>query len=229
MDDPRDQQPARPSPSPSPSPEGAAAVSSPGSATDSPSSPPPFIADAGPPFDPEAAAAEPPPAPPREPEAPANLIQWEQDTVEALLMLKGRAMHAGIGVAEHDWRYTELDLAAIAPPLTRIANRYEPVQRLAKHADPLILLFAVGGYGVRSLEERAAVLRLLEPEDTVEIQPADETAINAGVEQVPSPGAAAPTRWATSAQPGAAPAPAPPPRPAEADIDPNAVTWETQG
>jgi hypothetical protein len=200
----------------SPSPSSPAAASSPASGTASRSEPPGFIGDAGPQFDPERAAAEPSPAAPA-PE-PAPLIEWEEDTIRALLTLKGRALHAGIGVADDDWRYTELDLAAIAPPLTRIANRYEPVQRLAKHADPLILLFALGGYGVRSLEERAAVLRALEPEaDTVPIEPLEE------------PGFTVPPQPPTPQGPPPANAQAPPPRPprpAEADVDPEAVNWQ---
>ena len=226
-----DLQPESPSKTPSPSPSDPAGASSPASATASRSESPGFIGDAGPEFDPERAAAEPSPAP--APAEPAPLIEWEEDTVKALLTLKGRALHAGIGVADEDWRYTELDLAAIAPPLTRIANRYEPVQRLAKHADPLILLFALGGYGVRSLEERAAVLRALEPEADVEpIEPAADPEFTVPL-QPPTPETPARQTQARSTQgPPSVPAqpPAPrPPRPAEADLDPQAVEWRVGG
>lgn len=213
--------PAGPSQPTTPSPGPAAAASSrasePASAT---SSGPGFIADNGPVFDPERAAAAAPPA--AEPEAPAP-IEWEEDTVKSILLLKGRALHAGIGVADQDWRYTELDLAAIAPPLTRIANRYEPVQRLAKHADPLILLFAFGGYGVRSLEERAAALRELAAGDVETIEPLDEVEelavpINA------SPQAPAPTPTAVPQQ-YAPSAPAGPPQ--EAQVDAGDLQWKT--
>jgi hypothetical protein len=224
--------PNDPSPSPSPSDPPTSApsevASSEASATGSHSdSPPGFIADRGPAFDPDAAAEQSAAAPPRPPDpSPIAAIEWEQDTIESLLGLKGRALHAAIGVAEEDWHYTELDLAAIAPPLTRIANRYEPIQRLAQHADPLILLFALGGYGVRSLEERAAALRELEPVDGDEL----EEPIAAGPEP-PRPQTAPRQTQPGPVQPPPAPAtpapaPQPPPRPAEAPIDPWQVHWE---
>ena len=220
--------PRSPSPqSPPPGEEGSSRASSPASRSE----PPGFIADAGPQFDPERAAAEPSPAPPPAAE-PAPLIEWQPETIEALLMLKGRGLHAAIGVAEADWHYTELDLAAIAPPLTRICNRYEPIAQLAKYSDPLTLAFALGAYGVRSLEERQAAIRQLEGEaDTRPIGPAEEVAVDHDVAAAPSPSTAPrQTQWATSAQ-GPPPAPAaaappPPPRPAEADVDPTQLEWE---
>lgn len=219
-----------PSDSPTPqssSPPSPAADSSAVSATGSASESPSFFGDAGPQFDPELAAAEGPPVAPPAAE-PKALIEWEQDTIEALLGLKGRALHAAIGVAEEDWRYTELDLAAIAPPLTRICNRYEPVQRLAAHADPLLLGMALFGYGVRSLEERAAMLRSLEAADTVPIEPLEEAA--------PPPAPPTPPRQ-TQHQPSvqgpppapASPTPPAPPRPGEADVDPELVDWTVGG
>jgi hypothetical protein len=177
--------------------------------------------------------------PPSAPErAVESLVEWEVDTLQVLLTLKGRALHAAIGVAEEDWRYTELDLAAIAPPLTRICNRYEPIQRLAKYSDPMTLAFALGAYGVRSLEERQAVLAGQEEEaDTVPIAPAGEGS-PIPPSQAPSPATA--PRQASSfptAAPGPPPAmapsegPAPPPapRPAEADVDPTDLEWQVGG
>jgi hypothetical protein len=203
-----------PSPPPSPSDE---AASSPASAPASPTSEPAgFIADAGPAFDPERAAEQLPPAP-AEPAVLPPPIEWEQDTIEALLSMKGRALHAGIGVADEDWSYTELDLAAIAPPLTRICNRYEPIQRLAKHADPLVLLFALGGYGVRSLEERAAFLRSLEPADVEPIEPlAADQPINAAAPSAPPP--PAPPVTPGQFEPGTVP---------QAPVDPEELQWQT--
>lgn len=203
--------PTRPqSPSPPPSPE---AASSRVSAKASPPEGPGFIADAGPAFDPERVATELPPAPPTPEAEQVPLIQWEQDTVEALLRLKGRAIHAGIGVAEDDWHYTELDLAAIAPPLTRICNRYEPVARLARHADPLLLALALGGYTVRSLEERAEVLRELEALDVSPIEPVDgEVAIN-GVPAAPPQPPRPAGQYSAPAEPAA--------------VDPEDLDWST--
>lgn len=142
-------------------------------------------------------------------------IEWEQDTVETLLRLQGRALHAGVGVAEADWLHTDLDLAAIAPPLTRICNRYEPIQALAKHADPLVLLLALGGYSVRSLEERAAVLRELEPADVEPIAPLEDQPINAAPPPPPTP-ATAPTQFEPATVP-------------QADVDVEELDWSTAG
>lgn len=230
---------------PNPSPRNPASAPPPSEADSSPvserasqSEPASFIGDAGPQFDPEVAAASAPdlPPPPAD-QAAEQLVQWEADTIEALLSLKGRGLHAAIGVAEEDWRYTELDLAAIAPPLTRICNRYEPIQRLAKYSDPMTLAFALGAYGVRSLEERQRELQYRAQEEeggTVPIAPAEgePPAPPAGAPSpatAPRQAAANPTAAAPPpAQPGP-PAPPPPPRPAEAPIDPTEVNWEVGG
>jgi hypothetical protein len=229
------QGPSPNNPSPTPSPSKPAGDSSPASEKASHSDRvPAFIGDAGPEFNSE--EATPPPQAVRE-EIPQLLPEWEEDTVRALLTLKGRAIHAGIGVAEQDWRYTELDLAAIAPPLTRIANRYEPVARLAKHADPLILLFAFGGYGVRSLEERAAIItQLAEESDVSEIEGlSPDEAEGLARQEAPMPSTAhrTVTPYPTSVQPATPAAPmqepppaAAPPRPGEANVEPAAINWE---
>jgi hypothetical protein len=176
-----------------------------------------------------------PPPPTPEPAA-GQVVQWEEDTIRALLTLKGRGLHAAIGVAEEDWRYTELDLAAIAPPLARICNRYEPIQRFAKYSDPLTLAFAFGAYGVRSLEERQQELRAQEELDagTAPIEPLGPE--DAVPPPSPPPQAPAPPRQAANfpatttgpppMQPSEGPAPPLPPRPAEAPVDPTAVEWQ---
>lgn len=201
-----------------------------------------FIGDPGPEFDPEVAAAinagvpRAAPPPPAAAEVPAPIV-WEEETVEALLKLKGRGLHAALGVGEQDWLYTELDLAAIAPALTRICNRYEPIAQLAQHSDPLLLAFAFGGYGLRSIEERRRVLAEYPDDDggvPEEALPSPETAVPVA----PPPAAPTPPRQSANfptgpggpppAQPTEQRPPAPPPRPAEAPIDPQAVDWQVQ-
>jgi hypothetical protein len=213
------------------------ADSSPASGKGSPTSEG-FIADAGPEFEPEAAApinaGVPRQPPPPGPEATAPIV-WEEDTVEALLRLKGRGLHAAAGVGEADWLYTELDLAAIAPPLTRICNRYEPIAKLAQHSDPLLLAFAFGGYGLRSVEERRRALAEF-PEEDEDVPEAAPPSPDTAVPLAPPPAPPAPPRQATNFPTGPAGAPpmqpteerppAPPPRPVEAQIDPQAVDWE---
>jgi hypothetical protein len=156
--------------------------------------------------------------------------------ISGLLGVQGRALHAGIGVAEQDWVYTEADLAAIAPPLTRICNRYEPVRRYAAHADPVMVLMGVGATITRSMLERRQVLTQEENDGgTRPIAPAGDQP--APPSEAPRP--ETPPRQAASLpnappgpppmQPSEGPAPPPPPRPAEAPVDPTEVDWEVGG
>lgn len=203
-------------PSPSPADE---AASSAESAPDSPTSSGGVIGDAGPEFDPEAAAGQPQVLQPDEVLEPEQL--WDPDTIESILRLKGRALHSVIGVAEEDWLYTELDLQAIAPPLQRILNRYEPTRALAKHADPLVVGVAFLGYGVRSLEERAAVLRELADDGLEPIEPLppeeDGVPINAAPPAPPAPVPAVDPRQV-----------APPPPVPQADVNAEEMNWEVE-
>lgn len=82
-----------------------------------------------------------------EPPEPPQL--WEQDTIEDLLEGLGSGLHLMLGKGPDDWEMTEVDLARIAPPLTRIANRYEPVARLAPMADPILVARGFALYGWR--------------------------------------------------------------------------------
>lgn len=225
-----------PTPSPTSSPESdrqpGAAASSRASSRASQSEDP-FIADAGPQFDPEAAPAPPPPPPV---DAPLEqLAEWEETAIRSLLGVKGRVLHAAAGAAEQDWLYTELDLDAIAPPLTRIANRYEPVRRYAGFSDPVMVFIGMAGYATRSLVEARQAREAAEGDGgTRPIPPAAEAPATAEpprpdtpprqAASMPSAPAGAP---APPMQPTEGPAPAPPARPAEADVDPTAINWET--
>lgn len=206
--------------------------SSPASATGSPSSD--FIGDAGPAFDAKAAAQDPPPEPPADDVGAEleSLEQWEVEVISSLLATKGRVLHAGIGVAAEDWKYTELDLAAIAPPLTRIMNRYPAIAKYAPYADPITIFTAMSAYTARSMHERRQVLAEIRAEQTEEeIEPGGEgaEAPDPTVRSVPAPPAGGP-----AAPPAPPPPPAPTPRepgrrrlrPGEAeDIDPEAAEW----
>lgn len=222
-----------PSPSPPPSRETTPPPGAASSAASARGSRSEFVEDAGPEFDPEAAAAEAPPPP--DPEAPPALEpEWEEQTIRDVLGIQGRLLHAAIGVAEEDWIHTDVDLQAIAPPLARIFNRYEPIRRYAGHADPLMLAIAFGSYGTRSLLERRQVLAAMAPEeDTQPIPPAEA----APPPQPPPAAPPPPPRQTQGAAPGQAPAmqpsegppPPPPPRPAEAEVDPTQMEWRVGG
>lgn len=157
---------------------------------------------------------------------PDEIPEWGEDTIGQLLNAKGELLHGAIGVADDDWRYTQADLAAIAPPLARILNRYPATRAAAGMGDPLALTIGVLGYGVRSTRERAAVLRQWEEE--AEDDEGGVTGEPATVQPPPGhPAAAAPPAPAPVAPaPPAAPVQqAPTPAPA-GTFDPNAVEWK---
>jgi hypothetical protein len=152
-----------PTPSPGPSPNGHPPEgSSPDSATGSPSASRTsraagavFIGDPGPAFDERAAAAAPAPEPVGE---PLPLLVWEEDSVRGVLTAQGAVLHMAAGKGETDWQYLEGELDTIAPPLTRILNRYPQTQALAAGGDALAAAIGFGAYGVRSVLERRAAL-----------------------------------------------------------------------
>jgi hypothetical protein len=94
-----------------------------------------------------------------EQQAPPVYPGWEQETVEQFLMGFGAGTHMLIGAAEKDWLMTKRDLARIAPPLTRIMNRWEPAVRMSPYADPLLVAHGFALYGWRSGLERNRALR----------------------------------------------------------------------
>jgi hypothetical protein len=230
---PKSPPPTRPQPSPSdPAGEGSEDLST-ESAKASPSNGAAaggFVENPGPGFQPSPEDAAPTPAEPTELHPVPDLIpEWEEATLGQLLSAKGELLHGAIGVAEEDWRYTQADLAAIAPPLARILNRYPATRAAAAMGDPLALTIGVLGYGVRSTRERAAVLR--EWEEEAEQDPGGVTGAPATVQPPPghpaaaapaAPAPVAPAPPAPPAPPAAPPAPAAPAPP----FDPNAVEWK---
>lgn len=84
---------------------------------------------------------------------------WEQETIEKFLQGTGVGLHMLAGVSERDWLMTKTDLERIAPPLTRIVNRYEPLARLSPYGDPLLVAHGFALYGWRSALERKRAMR----------------------------------------------------------------------
>jgi hypothetical protein len=150
------QDPTSPTPSPSPSAGGSSRGSSRASG---------FSVDPGPAFDDggRPVSAEPELAPAGElhalPEPPAL---WEEQRVRFLLTAKGSALHALVAVDPDsgEWRYTEADLQAIAPPLTSILNRYDATRAAAAAGDELAVAIGFGGYAARSWRERRHALQV---------------------------------------------------------------------
>jgi hypothetical protein len=92
---------------------------------------------------------------PQVPEYPG----WQLEHVETFLLGLGQGIHMLIGVAEHDWEMTRTDLQRIAPPMCRIANRWEPALRASVYADPIMVAYGFAVYGWRSALERARALK----------------------------------------------------------------------
>lgn len=118
-----------------------------------------FVSDSGPEFDPKQA----PEAPPVEVEEPPPgfLEEWDEGRVRELLELQGEVTHAvfnGGPLDDETWLHTERDLRAIAPPLTRILNRYDPTRAAAVMGDEALLIASVGRYGVRNYTKRRRYL-----------------------------------------------------------------------
>jgi hypothetical protein len=157
--------PKDPSASPSPSPSPAAAAdSSPGSSTASDAG---LVADAGPVFDPNEVDDD-RTAPPEldEPNSPAWTPDdlWDEQRVRSVLQAKGLVLHGLLAVdpSSDEWSYTDDDLSAIAPPLTRILNRYDATRAAAAAGDELAVAVGFGGYAIRSYGQRKAALAMLE-------------------------------------------------------------------
>lgn len=66
---------------------------------------------------------------------------WELEHVEQFLKGTGAGIHILLGQGERDWLMTKADLERMAPPLTRIANRWEPALRLSPLADPFLFTY----------------------------------------------------------------------------------------
>jgi hypothetical protein len=130
-----------------------------------------FISDPGPDFEPgnEREGFEAPEPGSSLHALPSPEPGWEEDTVRSILTAKGGAIHAVAGVAEEDWLYTEADLAAIAPPLTRILNRYPVTQAAAGTGDELAVVIGLSGYTMRSWAERKAEIEALAEQPEVPV------------------------------------------------------------
>lgn len=184
--------PGSPSNPPSPSESPSEGAPSRASRTASSAASGPFLEDPGPEFRADAASAngagepEPEQPPPAELHAlpePAQL--WERETVESILTAQGSLLHSAAGVGQGDWLYTESDLMAIAPPLTRILNRYPTTRAAAGTGDELALMVGLGGYVSRSYRERKAVLQLLASQ--VQEEPVSGRAAEPGTGPPPEP------------------------------------------
>lgn len=116
-----------------------------------------FVSDPGPEFDPKHA----PDAPAPEQDLEQTFEEWTEEQIRGALTLQGNVTHALLKVSEEDtdtWKQTEDDLAAIAPPLTRILNRYDVTRAAAAAGDEILLGTALIGYGAKNYTRRRLLL-----------------------------------------------------------------------
>lgn len=142
----------------------------------------PFIGDPGPGFDPDAGAAAAAGVQAdadqaaREQTADAfSIPDVEEESVRSVLFNGGDMLHALAGVGEQDWRATQADLDRIAPPATRIINRYDISRAVAQKSDEAAVIIGMGMWSWRSMLERRAVLHAREQGlDPADFVPSDE-------------------------------------------------------
>jgi ABC-type Fe3+ transport system substrate-binding protein len=122
-----------------------------------------FVADAGPEFDPRL-SPEPPDIELVDPELADELdIGWTESQIRDLLFTQGSATNFFFRLDPEDdtWKHTEDDLKAIAPPLTRILNRYDATRAAAAAGDEIALGTALFNYGARNVTKRRRLIRQL--------------------------------------------------------------------
>lgn len=92
---------------------------------------------------------------------------WIEESVGEHLVMVGEGLHMMLGGAhDESWKMSEDDLRRIAPPLTRILNRYDPTRAASAASDPILLTWGTGLYAYRSvLQERAARMERREREE----------------------------------------------------------------
>jgi hypothetical protein len=103
----------------------------------------------------------------QEPEVlgPGDYPGWEQEHFETVLLGIGSGVHMLIGQGETDFLMTQEDLRRIAPPMCRIANRWEPALRASVYADPILVGYGLTVWAWRGALERARAIRDREEDD----------------------------------------------------------------
>lgn len=124
-----------------------------------------FVAEPGPEFDPELAPGD--PEMELEDELAVADEGWSEQTVKEILIAQGEVTHALFKAGPNDdetWKHTEDDLRRIAPPATRILNRYDVTRAAAVVGDEASLVIAVTTYATRNYVKRRRLLAELAAE-----------------------------------------------------------------
>jgi hypothetical protein len=149
-----------------------------------------LIGDAGPEFDPQTA----PPSPELEEidEELAELDEgWLEEQIRDLLVTQGSATNWLLRITPDDdsWIHTQEDLRSIAPPLTRILNRYDATRAAAAAGDEVALGAALFNYAARNYTKRRRIIaRLQAIEEPVSGVPAGDYVPHGAPAPAPAPG-----------------------------------------
>ncbi|HEV3136167.1 MAG TPA: hypothetical protein VG348_15870 [Acidimicrobiia bacterium] len=122
-----------------------------------------LIADPGPAFDPDAELEEDPGAlngnqPPDAGEPVVEDVGWTREKIATKLQIQGALTHKAIGRGQTDFLWTEQEIRAVAPGLASILNRFPTTRAAAGVSDELDVVFGLGGYIARSVNERRRVI-----------------------------------------------------------------------
>lgn len=112
----------------------------------------PFVADAGPRFNPEAAQEAGP--------TPLHVLEvaWEPGRIKTMVRAQGLLTHDLIGVGQEDWQWREHELEALAEPLANSLNKIPATRAAAAVSDELTVGAVMFEYAARSIRERRTVL-----------------------------------------------------------------------
>lgn len=121
-----------------------------------------FVDDAGPEFDPKL-SPEPPELEldPEFSDVDPEDLGWDEKQIKELLTTQGNGTNwlLRLDVDDDTWKHTQDDLAAIAPPLTRILNRFDATRAAAAAGDELALGTALFNYGARNVTQRRRLIK----------------------------------------------------------------------
>jgi hypothetical protein len=122
-----------------------------------------FFEEPGPEFDPDAGPTDPTFS---EDEDPLVEEGWKESTIKELLATQGELVHFLLRVGDDEldpdsWKHTQEDLRRIAPPLTRMLNRYDVTKAAAVAGDEASLAAALAAYGGKNYIQRRRLLAQL--------------------------------------------------------------------
>lgn len=146
----------------------------------------PFLGNPGPAHDPDA-----PPAVDVPPQIGLAVPLWQADRVRTILKGQGAITHQFVGIGQSDWVWQPDELEAIDEPLANVLNKFPITRAAAGVSDELTAGGVFFSYLLRSVRERADVIRQLEADAELEAPSRPQT-VHRGWEVPPAPPEAQP-------------------------------------